>query len=450
MFSDKSGKIVRENFKDKSIYYNFSMPPEITEGKSEELILRDIRTGESVDAHVQPPSLLHITAHALSELMHVKEYRKNFLHGKKFKNKTPTYIRDSVVTDYLQTYHGDVKSSRFRDKIRPFAFIDCKVVSITSVRIEPEAAEAMFYFISSNEIMQTLQLNANKLQLASFESLSYLLRADTWSNLNTLDLSYNEFGPDPASGAVGLTGIYRKLYLKVNINLFKINRYCLFALAICTSCRLCPSLTTLKLAGCNILSVHAPIIADLMDQSLTLLNLDLSFNLLRGEGAEVIADSIKQNNVLYDYSYLLISSYYSPKARFFHRTHLNLRKNEIGAIGGVSIADAMEFNHTLKVLNLTDNSVGNNVITIISGRIAGGITDVCNAVCMKELEIPLQYAEGRYDRVELKQLMKSREDSSRRRAAKCTIRTSPSQIPGVSAPEITTFPESESEDPGAA
>lgn len=55
---------------------------------------------------------------------------------------------------------------------------------------------------------------------------------------------------------------------------------------------------TLKLAGCNIISMHAPIIADLIDQSFTLLTLDLSFNLLRGEGAEVLADSIRENKTL--------------------------------------------------------------------------------------------------------------------------------------------------------
>ena len=57
-------------------------------------------------------------------------------------------------------------------------------------------------------------------------------------------------------------------------------------------------LTTLNLAGCNILGMHAPIIADLMDQSFTLRTLDLSFNLLRGDGAEVLADSIRENKIL--------------------------------------------------------------------------------------------------------------------------------------------------------
>ena len=100
------------------------------------------------------------------------------------------------------------------------------------------------------------------------------------------------------------------------------------------------------------------------------------------------------------------------------RTSLNLRKNEIGANGGASIAEAMEFNHTLKVLNLSDNSVGNAVVTLIAGRISGNILDVSSSVCMKELIVPLRYEEGRYDRIELKRIMRLREESTQRRLQK--------------------------------
>ena len=100
---------------------------------------------------------------------------------------------------------------------------------------------------------------------------------------------------------------------------------------------------------------------------------------------------------------------------------MNLRKNEIGANGGASIAEAMELNHTLKVLNLSDNSVGNGVITLISGRISGNVLDVSNSVCMKELVIPLRYEEGRYDHIELKRLMRLKEESTRRRLQKSVL-----------------------------
>lgn len=215
IFSSKSGKIERGNFKDKSLYYNFTWPPEIVEGKEEELILRDIENGALKDIHVQPPSLLHATAHVLSKLMHVKEYRKNFLSGKKFKSRTPDYIRDSVVSDYLETYHGDARAAKFREKARLFAFIDCPVVSISSVKIDQDEAETFFYFIAANELLDTLQLNINKLQLTSIEALGLLLRANTWPNLCTLDLSYNEFGPDPSTGAVSLSG--STFFIDINI-----------------------------------------------------------------------------------------------------------------------------------------------------------------------------------------------------------------------------------------
>jgi Leucine-rich repeat (LRR) protein len=62
---------------------------------------------------------------------------------------------------------------------------------------------------------------------------------------------------------------------------------------------MCPNLTTLRLAGCRIQTPHASIVAELIDESLTLRSLDLSFNLLRGDGAEILADSLSDNTTLY-------------------------------------------------------------------------------------------------------------------------------------------------------
>ena len=37
--------MVRDNFKDKSVYFNFSMPPEIVEGIEDKNIIREINNG---------------------------------------------------------------------------------------------------------------------------------------------------------------------------------------------------------------------------------------------------------------------------------------------------------------------------------------------------------------------------------------------------------------------
>ena len=37
--------MVRDNFKDKSVYFNFSMPPEILEGIEDKNIIREINNG---------------------------------------------------------------------------------------------------------------------------------------------------------------------------------------------------------------------------------------------------------------------------------------------------------------------------------------------------------------------------------------------------------------------
>ena len=84
----------------------------------------------------------------------------------------------------------------------------------------------------------------------------------------------------------------------------------------------------------------------------------------------------------------------------------------------MALVNALEWNHTLKVLILTDNQVGLDVMTTLGGRLAGRVSDVCRSVSHDQLEMPLRYAAGRFDRIDLKELMNDREQRETRRANK--------------------------------
>jgi len=80
VFAPKKGETIRGNFKDKTVHYNFTMPPEIIEGKDDENFLRELRSGASA-YHIHPPSLRHAAGLAIAKLMINPTNRKKFLTG---------------------------------------------------------------------------------------------------------------------------------------------------------------------------------------------------------------------------------------------------------------------------------------------------------------------------------------------------------------------------------
>jgi Ran GTPase-activating protein (RanGAP) involved in mRNA processing and transport len=73
---------------------------------------------------------------------------------------------------------------------------------------------------------------------------------------------------------------------------------------------------------------------------------------------------------------------------------LNLRSNNIGSVGGQALVNAVRHCATLRVLCLTDNKAGVEVIAQLSALLQGSILDVCRSVRHLELDIP-QYHRDR-------------------------------------------------------
>ena len=97
---------------------------------------------------------------------------------------------------------------------------------------------------------------------------------------------------------------------------------------------------------------------------------------------------------------------------------MNLRQNSLGVLGGIALVNALEWNHTLKELVLTDNQVGPEVMTTLAGRLSGSVVQVCHSVSYDQLQLPLRYAAGRFDRIDLKTIITERKLKNERAAKK--------------------------------
>ncbi|MFH1462053.1 MAG: BTB/POZ domain-containing protein [bacterium] len=97
------------------------------------------------------------------------------------------------------------------------------------------------------------------------------------------------------------------------------------------------TLTSLNLEHNEIGADGVQALADALKENRTLTSLNLSRNGIRAEGAQAIADALKVNNTL---------------------TSLNLEHNRIGAAGARALADALKENSALTSLNLEGNEIG--------------------------------------------------------------------------------------------
>ena len=363
-----SGPTERGNFKDKHVYYNFEMPVDSSEGKSEEMILRDLRNDQFDDHQFKPISLMNAAGDALGNYIRDPISRKKYLNGAAVKVKIPGYVREGVVKNYLEKYHHDNSESVFRREAGAFAFIDKEHVNINSGKLTEAATEFFLYIIGANAKLKTLQFTCNKLNAPTFALLTAQIQRQIWPTLTTLDLSYNPVG----KGRIAETTLHH----------------------IAACCLGCPSITTLKLAGCRISSDLVPVVAEFITLSKHLIHLDLAFNLLEQEGAEYISEALENNQTL---------------------KILNLRQNGLMEMGGLALVNCLKYNLTLEQLIIADNMIGLENMKILSGRLGGTMGDVCKSVKPKELVTPFRYVYGRYERLDLKKLMEDRVEVEKRR-----------------------------------
>ncbi|KAG5185398.1 hypothetical protein JKP88DRAFT_180485 [Tribonema minus] len=127
------------------------------------------------------------------------------------------------------------------------------------------------------------------------------------------------------------------------------------ALALMDAAGASTSLTALGMAGCGLGPEGATAVADSICRNTVLQRLDLACNNLGAQGGVALANGIAHSSSL---------------------TSLNLRTNSLGAVGGEAIAQGMLANcGKLRHVVVADNKVGARVAVAISASMRGGAAD---------------------------------------------------------------------------
>lgn len=250
------------------------------------------------------------------------------------------HLKPAIGVSYMKAL-GNV-SNNYINAGKQIAFKSLDIVTHEQVRMKHADMEAFLYLQGANKVMNTLRLTTNRMESLAVESLGRLLPTNSWPNLQHLDLSFNSMDYRAISTLVDGILSMKKLII-------------------------------LKLAGCKINHSTSSLIKRMISEDTHLYELDLSFNMLGIHGAEDISNALEVNRTL---------------------VNLNLRSNNLGSTGGLAIVNSLKKNKTLKVLCLVDNNIGNHIATLLSGRLAGGLSSVYESFCIDELTIPERYLEN--------------------------------------------------------
>ena len=321
------GEVIKKNFKENDVYH-------------EKPIIEVDELTDTVGMNfLEPSSLVTLGIRALAAAMH---RRRQLLPSSLIFSRLPGYFKPLVAREFMAQMTPPAKSN-FAEIAENIAFIETESVVFEGIKFTYFDVEVLMYFIAANASLKKLKLLSNKLDFAGLELVNKQLEMKSWPHIEVLDISFNYIE------IPGLRSLVAAL-LKT------------------------PSLTKLKLSGCKIYATGAEILAEYISSPVQrLLSLDLSFNAVQTEGAEVLAEAIKVNKTLQE---------------------LNLRQNQIGPVGGEYIVNAMEFNHSLHVLCLADNKIGPDLMTLLAGRLRRATTgEVIASALANELNMPVIYRE---------------------------------------------------------
>ena len=334
---NKDGTFERNNLRDINPYWTEKPPLEIKES------FEDFNDESYVC--FQPKSLLQIAIDALAMVM---INRRDLMPANKIARVVHAKLKPMIALRYLQSRGGPFSSSGFIKSSTAGAFMPIERLKVSDAKLSVNDTEALIYFQCANRNLQSIELRANKLEALSIYTIVNEIVGNSWPYLVCIDLSFNKLDN------ISIENIVRGIK----------NMSCL---------------QTLKLSSCKLDPTGAKLIASLLETDRQITDLDLSFNAILYAGAEKIASAIAVKTTL---------------------TSLNLRQNGLGSIGGEFIAQAMQFNFHIRILCLVDNKIGPDIMSLVSGRIRGGMTDTMISFrsTEKELSIPSIFKEGRFDK----------------------------------------------------
>eukprot|EP00602_Paraphysomonas_sp_CaronLab_P005736 CAMPEP_0185032330 /NCGR_PEP_ID=MMETSP1103-20130426/20305_1 /TAXON_ID=36769 /ORGANISM="Paraphysomonas bandaiensis, Strain Caron Lab Isolate" /LENGTH=561 /DNA_ID=CAMNT_0027568181 /DNA_START=326 /DNA_END=2011 /DNA_ORIENTATION=+ len=280
---------------------------------------------------------LPLTKLCLDQIAYALIHRQDIYPPALLQRRASDHLKPFIGESYMNTL-GNI-SDEYKAAGRDIAFQLSEVIIHDGVRMKHADMEAFLYMQGANKALTTLRLSTNKMESAAVEAIGRKLPTKCWPNLRSLDLSFNTMDFRALKTLTeGILGTR--------------------------------SLQKVRLAGCKINHTTSQLVGQMLAQDDHIKELDLSFNMLGAKGAEDIANALSVNRIL---------------------SHLNLRSNNIGPIGGMYIVDSLIVNKSVLVLCMSDNSVGLEVMTLLSGRLAGNLPNLRHSVKTDELQVPDLY-----------------------------------------------------------
>jgi hypothetical protein len=295
------------------------------------------------DKLLQAPSLMECAIQSLADVM-IKS--RNKISSKRIASSAPAEVKHMIATSFIEKSHHlfiPKSSDRFVSAASNVAFKQETVEGkFSSFHMNRAMVDASIFFLEGISNLQTLSFTAVNLDLASVGLITRKLF--NWSHLKTLNLSFNPFTPDAIEDIVAVV-------------------------------KKSPSLSKLCLSTCRLKPNSGGILGSLLAESSILQELDLSFNMLEARGCLPIAEGLKKNRTL---------------------TALNLRQNGLGLKGGEVMVACMKGNWSMRMMNLADNRIGDDLMGSLSSTLSGTLKDVIKSTASRETVMPAQYRLGRY------------------------------------------------------
>ena len=247
-------------------------PPEVFEG--------DMSTFETSvkTVIVQPPSLSEICFQSLAKTLNPTNKKKIFTST--FIARRASEHLKPIICDYLLSSLKNI-SPDYKLVANSIAFKLLEEISLDRVRMKLEDMDTFIYLSGANTILKRLRICTAKLEATAVVVLGRHLLTRSWPVLESLDISFN---------TLEYRGLMNLLDGVVSV----------------------PSLSKLKLSGCKINPQLSVVVANMLKKNTTIIELDLSFNMIGAKGADVIGKSLETNGGL---------------------VKLNLRSNDLGFTG---------------------------------------------------------------------------------------------------------------------
>lgn len=343
-------------------------PPEVFEGD-----MANFETSVKT-LILQPPTLSEICFKSIAKSLNPNNKKK--IYTSTFIARRVADHLKPIICDYLLSSLKNI-SPQYQIVANSIAFKLLEEISLDRVKMKLEDMDTFIYLSGANTILKRLRICTGKLEPTAVVVLGRHLMTRCWPVLESIDISFN---------SLEYRGLSNLLEGVASI----------------------PTITKLKLSGCKIDPQLSVIVANLLKKNDCITDLDVSFNMIGDKGAEAIGRSLETNKGLVklnlrsnDLGYIGMLSYsagcinnfislclfmlckimcinkWNPQ---FWQLCYDFVHTDCNVVGGMAIVNGMTRNFRLQVVVLADNKVGDDVITLLAGRLRGTLSELCGSL----------------------------------------------------------------------